>query len=131
MTRALAALETTGLEFMPQAREGVTYAKKIDKNETKIDWSKSAREVHNHIRGLSPFPGAWFEIAGEKPVRVRVLRSTIKEGKGKPGAVLDDHLTIACGEGAVKLLEVQRAGAKAMGAEEFLRGFQQKPAMLS
>jgi methionyl-tRNA formyltransferase len=132
MTRALAALETTGLEFTPQAVQGVTYARKIDKNETRIDWSKAAQEVHNHIRGLSPFPGAWFEIPGAKErLRVRALRSTLADGKGKPGMLLDGHLTIACGEGAVKLLEVQRAGAKAMSAEEFLRGFQQKPAMLS
>ena len=122
MTRALAALETTGLKFTPQDAEGVTYAKKLDKNETKIDWSRPAQEVHNHIRGLSPFPGAWFEIEGAKEkLRVRALRSTPAEGKGKPGTVLDG-LTIACGEGAVKLLEVQRAGAKAMKAEEFLRG---------
>jgi methionyl-tRNA formyltransferase len=132
MTRALAALETTGLEFTPQAVQGVTYAKKIDKSETKIDWFKPATEVHDHIRGLSPFPGAWFEIPGAKEkLRVRALRSALAEGKGKPGTLLDEHLTIACGEGAVKLLEVQRAGAKAMGAEEFLRGFHQKPAMLS
>ncbi|HVT56561.1 MAG TPA: methionyl-tRNA formyltransferase [Xanthobacteraceae bacterium] len=131
VTRALAALETTGLQFTPQEREGVTYAKKIDKSETKIDWSKPAREVHNHIRGLSPFPGAWFEIPGAKPLRVRALRSLLAEGKGKPGEVLDGQLTIACGEGAVKLTEVQRAGAKAMSTEEFLRGFQTKPKALS
>jgi methionyl-tRNA formyltransferase len=129
--RALAALSTTGLQFTPQESEGVTYAKKIDKNETRIDWSKPERDVHNHIRGLSPFPGAWFEIAGAKPLRVRALRSLLAEGKGKPGEVLDGQLTIACGEGAIKLMEVQRAGAKAMSAEEFLRGFQTKPAALS
>jgi methionyl-tRNA formyltransferase len=129
--RALAALSTTGLQFTPQESEGVTYAKKIDKNETRIDWSKPARDVHNHIRGLSPFPGAWFELPGKKPLRVRALRSLLAEGKGKPGEVLDGQLTIACGEGAIKLMEVQRAGAKAMSAEEFLRGFQTKPAALS
>jgi methionyl-tRNA formyltransferase len=122
MTRALAALETTGLKFAPQDAEGATYAKKLDKNETRIDWSRPAQEVHNHVRGLSPFPGAWFEIEGVKEkLRVRALRSNLMEGKGKPGEILGD-LTIACGEGAVKLLEVQRAGAKAMKAEEFLRG---------
>jgi methionyl-tRNA formyltransferase len=132
VTRALAALETTGLQFAPQEREGVTYAKKIDKNETRIDWSKPAREVHNHIRGLSPFPGAWFEFPSAKEkLRVRALRSVPAEGKGKPGEMLDDHLTIACGDGAVKLTEVQRAGAKAMNAEEFLRGCHAKPASLS
>ncbi len=86
---------------------GVTYAQKISKDETRIDWSKPAREVHNHIRGLSPFPGAWFELDG---VRVKVLRSTLGEGKGQPGAVLDGNLTIACGDGAVRLVQVQRAG---------------------
>lgn len=122
MTRALAALETTGLKFTPQDAEGVTYARKLDKNETKIDWSRPAAQVHNHIRGLSPFPGAWFEVEGAKEkLRVRALRSTLAEGKGRPGELLSD-LTIACGEGAVKLLEVQRAGAKAMKADEFLRG---------
>ncbi len=128
--RALAALSTTGLQFTPQEKEGVTYAKKIDKSETRIDWSKPAREVHNHIRGLSPFPGAWFEIASAKPLRVRALRSMLAEGKGNPGEILDG-LTIACGDGAVKLTEVQRAGAKAMNAEEFLRGCHPKPAALS
>ncbi len=122
MTRALAALATTGLKFTSQDVEGVTYAKKLDKNETKIDWSRPAQEVHNHIRGLSPFPGAWFEVDGAKEkLRVRALRSTLKEAKGKPGEILSD-LTVACGTGAVQLLEVQRAGAKAMKAEEFLRG---------
>lgn len=130
--RSLAALSTTGLQFTPQEREGVTYAKKIDKNETKIDWAKSAREVHNHIRGLSPFPGAWFEIAGAKEkLRVRALRSALAEGRGKPGEVLGGQLMIACGEGAVKITQVQRAGAKAMSAEEFLRGCHVKPAALS
>jgi methionyl-tRNA formyltransferase len=130
--RALAALSTTGLQFTPQEKEGVTYAKKIDKNETRIDWSKPARDVHNHIRGLSPFPGAWFEIGGAKEkLRVRALCSSLAEGKGKPGEVLDSHLTVACGDGAIKLTEVQRAGAKAMSVEEFLRGFHTKPEALS
>jgi methionyl-tRNA formyltransferase len=123
MARAIAALERGSLEFKEQAAAGATYAKKIEKSETRIDWSKPAQEVHNHIRGLSPFPGAWFEMTAEgKPVRVKVLRSTRVEGNDKPGTVLDDLLTIACGEGAVRLLEVQRAGAKAMSAGEFLRG---------
>jgi methionyl-tRNA formyltransferase len=123
MARAIAALERGSLEFKEQAAAGATYAKKIEKSETRIDWSKPAHEVHNHIRGLSPFPGAWFEMTAEgKPVRVKVLRSTRVDGNDKPGRVLDDLLTIACGEGAVRLLEVQRAGAKAMSAGEFLRG---------
>ena len=107
----------------PQPDAGVTYAEKIDKSETRIDWSKPAAQVHNHIRGLSPFPGAWFEMAGDKgPVRVKVLRSTPAEGRGAPGTVLDDALTIACGEGAVRILELQRAGKQPMKADEFLRG---------
>ncbi len=119
MVRALAALERGSLTLTPQPEQGVTYADKIDKSETRIDWSKSWQEVHDHIRGLSPFPGAWFELDG---VRVKVLRTTKGEGRGVPGTVLDDHLTIACGDGAVRLVQVQRAGAKAMSAEEFLRG---------
>jgi len=123
MARGLAALERGSLNFTPQAAEGVTYANKIDKNESKIDWSRSAHDVHNHIRGLSPFPGAWFEAEIDgKPVRVKVLRSQLVSGGGAPGTVLDDELMVAAGEGSVKLVEVQRAGAKAMSAEEFLRG---------
>jgi methionyl-tRNA formyltransferase len=123
MARALAALERGTLEFKPQPEAGATYAKKIDKGETRIDWSRPWKAVHDHIRGLSPFPGAWFEIAqGSGGLRVRALRSARGEGAGKPGTVLDDRLTVACGEGAVRLMQVQRAGAKAMSAEEFLRG---------
>ena len=123
MARGLAALERGSLNFTPQAAEGVTYANKIDKSESKIDWSRSAHDVHNHIRGLSPFPGAWFEAEIDgKPVRVKVLRSQLVSGGGAPGTVLDDELMVAAGEGSVKLVEVQRAGAKAMSAEEFLRG---------
>ena len=123
IARALSALERGSLSFTPQAADGVTYANKIDKSESKIDWSKPARDVHNHIRGLSPFPGAWFEVQiDNKPVRVKVLRASLSSGKGTSGTLLDDSLTVAAGEGAVKLLEVQRAGAKAMSAEEFLRG---------
>jgi methionyl-tRNA formyltransferase len=121
MSLALSALADGALEFKQQAEAGVTYAKKIDKNETRIDWSRPWKAVHDHIRGLSPFPGAWFEIGKERQ-RVRALGSTRGEGAGKPGAVLDDRLTIACGEGALRLTQVQRAGAKAMSVEEFLRG---------
>ena len=119
MARALAALSRGVLTFTPQAAEGATYAKKIDKAETRIDWARPAREVHNHIRGLSPAPGAWFELAGE---RIRVLRSTLASGSGAPGSVLDDALTVACGDGAVRLTNVQRAGKAAMAAQAFLRG---------
>ncbi len=104
MVRALAALSRGVLAFTPQAEEGVTYAKKLDNAETRIDWSRPAAEVHNHIRGLSPFPGAWCDADfGKGPERVKVLRSTLAEGAGAPGAVLDDGLTIACGSGAVRL----------------------------
>ena len=119
MTRALAAVERSSLTLTPQPAEGVTYADKISKSETRIDWRKPWRAVHDHIRGLSPFPGAWFELDG---ARVKALRSTEGEGSGAPGSVLDDRLTIACGEGAVRLTQVQRAGKQPMSAEEFLRG---------
>lgn len=123
MGRALAALERGSLTFTPQAEAGVTYAKKIEKAETRIDFSLSAVEVHNHIRGLSPFPGAWFEVEVQgRPVRVKALRSTLAEGGGRPGAVLDDQLTIACGTGAVRLTLVQREGKGAMDGAAFLRG---------
>jgi methionyl-tRNA formyltransferase len=120
MLRTLAALEKGQLQLTPQAAEGVTYATKIDKSETRIDWTKPWSMVHNHCRGLSPFPGAWFEF-GETG-RIKVLRSTKGEGAGAPGTVLDDKLTIACGEGAVRLVELQRAGRQPMQADEFLRG---------
>ena len=125
IVRALAALENGTFVPVPQPDEGVTYAAKIDKKEAEIDFARPAAEVHNHIRGLSPFPGAWFETAppGGKPERIKVLRSTLGDGRGQPGEVLDDRLTIACGEGAVRLVEIQRAGKRAMTSEEFLRGF--------
>jgi len=119
MLRALAAAERGTLSPKPQPESGVTYAAKISKDETRIDWWKPANEVHNHIRGLSPFPGAWFELGG---VRVKALRSALGEGSDKSGTALDDKLTIACGKGVVRLIQVQRAGGKAMTAEEFLRG---------
>jgi methionyl-tRNA formyltransferase len=123
MGRALAALERGSLEFSPQPEEGATYAKKIDKAEARIDWSRPAAEVHDHIRGLSPFPGAWFELAlNGVPTRVKALRSTVATGGGAPGTLLDDGLTIACGAGAVRLALVQREGKAAMDALAFLRG---------
>ena len=121
MVRALGALERGTLTLMPQPQAGVTYAHKIAKDETRIAWERPWQEVHNHIRGLSPVPGAWFEIAGEG-VRVKALRTTKGEGAGVPGTVLDNELTVACGEGAVRILELQRAGRQAMKAHEFLRG---------
>jgi methionyl-tRNA formyltransferase len=119
MVRALGALERGSLTLTPQPETGVTYASKIAKDETRIAWTRPWQEVHDHIRGLSPFPGAWFELAG---ARIKVLRSTKGEGSGAPGTVLDDQLTIGCADGAVRILELQRAGRQAMKAEEFLRG---------
>ena len=127
MVRALAALSRGTLEATPQAEEGVTYAHKIEKAEARIDWQRPARELDAHIRGLTPFPGAFFEMARKgKSERVKVLRARpvedLSRGKGEPGTGLEG-LTIACGEGALQLLEVQRAGKGAVSAEEFLRGF--------
>lgn len=125
MVRALAALSRGALGEQSQAEEGVTYAAKLSKLETRIDWSKSAEEVHNHIRGLSPFPGAWCEMhLGSKPERVKVLRSSVADTGGKPGTVLSitDVPAVACGAGAVRLEQIQRAGKKPMSGEEFLRG---------
>jgi methionyl-tRNA formyltransferase len=120
MVVALGALERGTLILSPQSEKGATYANKIDKSETRIDWARSWQQVHNHCRGLSPFPGAWFELADTG--RVKVLRTTKGSGEGPPGRVLDDSLTVACGGGAVRLVELQRAGGKPMPAEEFLRG---------
>ncbi|MDB5528280.1 MAG: methionyl-tRNA formyltransferase [Devosia sp.] len=122
MGRALAALDRGSLDFKPQPDDGTIYAKKIEKAEARIDWNQSAEAVHNHIRGLSPFPGAWFELelAG-KPVRVKVLRSTLTAGSGAPGTLLPD-LTIACATGAVRLVQIQREGKTPMDAATFLRG---------
>jgi methionyl-tRNA formyltransferase len=123
MLRALVAAERGSLTLTPQPEAGVSTAAKISKDETRIAWDRPWQQVHNHIRGLSPFPGAWFEIGG---VRVKALRSTKGEGQitpnAEPGTVLDDALTVACGEGAVRLIEVQRAGRQPMQAQDFLRG---------
>ncbi|EEA92282.1 methionyl-tRNA formyltransferase [Pseudovibrio sp. JE062] len=127
MLRALSALSRGGLGSTPQSEDGVTYAKKIQKSETRIDWSLPAEQVHNHIRGLSPFPGAWceMELGGKSAERVKILRSSLAEGSGTAGEVLvaeESTLTVACGSGAIKLVQVQRAGKKAMSTDEFLRG---------
>lgn len=108
------------LPRIPQAREGACYARKIDKSETRIDWSDPAEVVDRRIRGLSPSPGAWCTIRGE---RVKLLHSGIDSAGGPPGAALDDRLLIACGSGAVRILEAQRPGKRPMPADEFLRGF--------
>jgi methionyl-tRNA formyltransferase len=130
MARALAALARGALTFTPQPEADATYARKIGKAETRIDWTLPWQTLHDHCRGLSPFPGAWFEIAGSgAPVRVKVLRTARAEGAGPPGTVLDDRLTVACGEAAVRLVTVQRAGRQPMPAEEFLRGTELIPGM--
>lgn len=123
MVRVLGDLGKGSLACWPQHEQGVTYAAKIEPGETRIDWSRPASDVHNLIRGLSPHPGAWFEVdLNGKRERVRVLGSTLAEGEGKPGTVLDDQLTIACGKGSVRLLQVQRAGKRPMPVAEFRRG---------
>lgn len=104
---------------VPQPKEGVTYARKIDKQEARIDWTRPAWEIDRQIRGLSPFPGAWCQIEGE---RVKLLGSRIAKASGAAGQVLDDALTVACGEGSVALTRLQRAGKAAQDSETFLRG---------
>ena len=120
MVRALAALERGSAGERVQASDGATYAKKVAKEETRIDWNRPAREVGCLIRGLSPQPGAWSETRGE---RLKILYAVPAEGSGEPGDVLDDRFTIACGEGALRITRVQRAGRGAQEAQEFLRGF--------
>ena len=127
MVRAIGALERGKLQLSTQSEDGVTYAAKIDKAEARIDWKRPSREVLRHIHGLSPFPGAWCEIATDgEPSRIKVLRCEPArdsgKGSGAPGEVLDDRLTIACGDGAIRILELQRAGKAPMKAEDFLRG---------
>jgi methionyl-tRNA formyltransferase len=126
MVRAMAALDRGGLQLKKQSEDGVTYAAKIDKAEARIDWTRPAREVLRHIHGLSPFPGAWAELEN---ARVKILRCELAKGTGAPGEVLDDHLTIACGDGAIRLIELQREGKARMQAADFLRGVPLKPPM--
>jgi methionyl-tRNA formyltransferase len=120
MLIALGALERGSLHVTPQPDTGATYAAKVEKSETRVDWTRPWQEVHNHCRGLSPYPGAWCELAGAG--RVKILRTTKGAGSGPPGHVLDDQLTVACGNGAVRLVQLQRAGRQPMAADEFLRG---------
>lgn len=132
MGRALAALERGSLHFTPQPETGTTYAQKIEKVEARLDFGQPAEAVHNKIRGLSPFPGAWFELelAG-KPVRIKALRSSLVEGSGTPGTLQGGDLVIACGSGTVRLIQVQREGKGAMDAATFLRGAGSLPAQAS
>jgi methionyl-tRNA formyltransferase len=107
-------------DLLPQPEQGVTYAAKISKEEARIDWSRSSNELVRHVQGLAPFPGAWFEVNGE---RIKLLAAQVAEGSGTPGEVLDGQLTIACGSGALRPILLQRAGKSAMSTEELLRGF--------
>jgi methionyl-tRNA formyltransferase len=128
MVRAIGALERDRLQLTRQSEQGVSYAAKIDKSEARIDWNKPAREVLRHIHGLSPFPGAWCEIPDDgEAVRVKILRGAISGGSGAPGELLDDRLAVACKDGTLRILELQRAGKAAMKAEDFLRGTPLKP----
>ncbi|WP_342708390.1 methionyl-tRNA formyltransferase [Bradyrhizobium sp. B124] len=128
MVRAMGALQRGGLQLTKQSEAGVTYAAKIEKAEARIDWKQPAHAVLRHIHGLSPFPGAWCELAGEgEPVRLKILRCELAKGSGQPGDVLDDTFAIACGDGAVRILELQRAGKAPMKAADFLRGTPLKP----
>ncbi|CAN2534832.1 Methionyl-tRNA+formyltransferase [Methylocapsa aurea] len=130
MVRSLRDLAAGALAFTPQAEEGVTYAQKIDKSESRIDWRRPARAIHDLVRGLSPFPGAFFESdLGHGPERVKVLRTKLEAGEGAPGAALDDKGLVACGEGALRLMEVQRGGKAPMAIAEFLRGRPLAPGM--
>lgn len=123
MADALDLLAKGELRFTPQQDEGACYARKIDRAEGRIDWRRPAQELHNQVRGLAPFPGAFLEAdLGHGVERVKVLRTRVEEGEGAPGTVLDDAGLIACGAGALRLLRVQRAGKGEMGIEEFLRG---------
>ncbi len=123
--KAMELLEAGELTLTEQSEEGVTYAKKIEKSETRIDFSKDGASVHKHIMGLSPFPGAWFELGeGKKAARVKVLACEYVDhvDAHEKGTVIDDQLTIACGNGAISLVELQKAGSKPMNVDEFLRG---------
>ncbi len=119
IVQALARLQAGRLQETPQGTEGVTYAAKIDKAETRIDWTRPAAQIERQLRAFAPAPGAWFELEGE---RIRALAGRLAKGRGQPGTALDDTLTVACGEGAIRLEMVQRAGKGAMEAAAFLRG---------
>ncbi|MDK9698495.1 MAG: methionyl-tRNA formyltransferase [Siculibacillus sp.] len=123
LVEALGLLEAGELGCLAQPEEGVTYARKIDKAEAHIDWRADANTVHDTIRGLSPTPGAWCEARiGGKLERLKILRTSLGEGAGEPGTILDDAPTVACGTGAVRLVQVQRAGGKPVEAAAFRRG---------
>ena len=113
-------LTQTAIDCQPQPESGITYARKIDKAEARIDFTRPADQVRNHIHGLSPFPGAWFTVAG---TRVKVLACEVTSQTGRPATFIDNRLTVACGAGALRLLELQREGKEQVAAEAFRRGF--------
>ena len=128
MVRAMGALERGRLQLTKQNEDGVTYAAKIDKAEARIDWNRPAHAVLRHIHGLSPFPGAWAEIPIEGvPARIKILRCEIVDRSGAPGELLDEHLAVACAQGAIRILELQRAGKAPMKAGDFMRGTPLQP----
>jgi methionyl-tRNA formyltransferase len=128
MVRALGGLERGALQTKPQPATGVTMAPKIENRETRIDWARPWKAVHDHCRGLSPAPGAWFELAqAGEALRIKVLRTTRGEGRGPPGTLLTSRFDVACADGAVRILELQRAGRQPMRADEFLRGIKIAP----
>ena len=125
MVEAMEKLEAGTVDLIPQDEIGVSYAKKIEKSESRINWSQPARCVHNHIRAMSPFPGAWCEMElNAKVVRVKILQSEFSKATGRPGEVIDKHLTIACRERSIHPLRLQKAGKQPVSLEEFLRGNQ-------
>lgn len=123
IAESLPDLAAGRLNFRPQNSEGVTYARKIEKSEARIDWTADAVRVRNHIHALSPSPGAYGEIeCGGRTERIKILRAAVVDLSGPPGAVLDGEMTIACGMGAIRIIEAQRAGKSAMSGAELMRG---------
>jgi len=120
IVEALNGLQAGTITPLPQPVEGVTYAGKLERQEGHIDWQKTAPELERLVRAFTPWPGSWFEFGGE---RIKILAAELADGTGEPGTVLDNHLTIASGEGALRLLKIQRAGKGPMAATDFLRGF--------
>ena len=120
IVRVLAQCDAGILEGIPQPDDGVTYAAKLNKDEGLLDWNLPARELERYVRGLNPWPGVWFEYAGQ---RIKVLAAELSEASGEAGTVLDEHLSVGCANGALRLLRVQKQGKGAMAAEDFLRGF--------
>ncbi len=126
MVEAMVRLDQGALPVTPQSADGVSYASKISKGETRVDFSQTAQNVHNHVRGLAPSPGAWFELeTAGRGERIKLLATQVVDTGTKgavPGTALDGELTIGCGEGTIRLLTLQKAGGKPLAAQDFLRG---------